>query len=283
MAEVFLKKSIIKEACASLEAVGIENPHNECRLLLQHILNLDLLSLFQKKFLTEEEKKAFETLLERRLKREPMAFILGEKGFWSLKFYVSPETLIPRDDSETLIDLILTYYPSPRAFKNILDLGTGTGCLLLTLLKEYPEAFGIGVDISDKSTLLAQRNSERNGLEKRASFMVGSWGEALKGSFDLIISNPPYIKKRDMAGLMPEVRLYEPHRALEAGEDGLDDYRRICAQLPQLLSPHGCAVFELGMGQEEDVLKIAKLYGLKKKACKKDYGGIIRALILKRC
>lgn len=280
MADFLLKKRIIQEAKQALEAAGIENALYEINLLLCWVTKSDRLSLLKKNILLQEEKRQFDNALKRRLKREPMAFIIGEQGFWSLDFYVSNESLIPRPDSEALIELILEHYPDRSFFKECLDLGTGTGCLLLSILKEYPKAFGIGVDIALGAVELAKCNAKRNFLEERASFMVGSWGEALKGTFDLIISNPPYIKRNVLEDLMPEVLSYEPHRALDGGEDGLDDYRCICKRLPQLLRKGGCAIFELGIGQEDDVVAIAQQYGLKKRASKRDYNGIIRALLL---
>ena len=223
--------------------------------------------------------ESFAPLLARRLAREPLAYIVGHQGFWTLDLEVSPATLIPRADSEAIVEAALEHAGQPR---RILDLGVGTGCLLLACLAEFPLAFGVGVDLNPCAAALAARNAVRNQMADRAAFFAGSWAEALNGRFDLVLSNPPYIPAADIAGLMPEVAGHEPGRALDGGADGLDAYRAICADLPRLLAEDGVAIFELGQGQEADVAAVAQGHGLARVACRADLGGIPRALVLRR-
>jgi release factor glutamine methyltransferase len=170
-----------------------------------------------------------------------MALILGHAGFWTLDLEVSADTLIPRADSEALVELALQLRPPPPrpGGPRILDLGTGTGCLLLALLAEWPMAEGVGVDLNPAAAALAARNAARNGLADRARFLAGHWAGALDARFDLVLSNPPYIESAAIPGLMPEVALHEPQAALDGGADGLDAYRAILAELPRLLAPGG--------------------------------------------
>lgn len=210
-----------------------------------------------------------------------MAFLLGTQGFWTLELEVSPVTLIPRPDSETLIDAAMAAMPDRARVRRILDLGTGTGCLLLAALVEFPAAFGIGIDRVADATHLAARNAAANGLADRAAFLCGDWGGAILGSFDLIFSNPPYITTTDIAGLMPDVAGYEPASALDGGTDGLDAYRQIIPRLPALLAPDGVAVLELGQGQAEAVAELAVGCGFAT-TTRDDFGGIARAAVLRR-
>lgn len=269
-------------AAGELSRAGIESPEQDIALLLKWVLDCDALALWQRETLTESEELSFKEALERRRQREPLAFITGKQGFWTLDFEVSPATLIPRGDSEALIEALLDVRPERQAVRRLLDLGTGTGCLLLSALSEYKGATGLGVDIDPDAVLLAKRNAVLNGLEGRVDFMVSCWTEQVKGRFDVILSNPPYIEHDVIAGLMPEVTLYEPHRALDGGTDGLEAYRLLCALLPDYLEDTGCIIFELGQGQEEAVTEIAARHGLKKRLCKTDLGGITRALVLEK-
>ena len=218
--------------------------------------------------------------LARREKREPLAYILGRKEFWGLEFAVSPATLIPRPDSETLIEAALAGFADRRQVKRILDLGTGTGCLLLAALSEFADAFGVGVDLSPDAAALAARNARHLGLADRSAFVAGNWSASLQEKFDLVLSNPPYIVDTDLPGLMPEVGQFEPMRALDGGADGLDAYRAIIAALPALLSDSGIAVLELGAGQAKSVAAMAVAAGLKTEI-RKDFANIGRALTLK--
>ena len=264
----------LRAATAALTEAGIDDAALESRWLMAYALGQPTNAPLDRK---AAPPARFEALLARRLAREPLAFIIGQQGFWTLDLEVSPATLIPRADSEALIEAALAHAKQPG---RILDLGTGTGCLLLACLAEFPQAFGVGVDLNPQAAALAARNAVANRLGARAVFLAGSWAGALEGRFDLVLSNPPYIVADEVPGLMPEVSQHEPARALDGGADGLDAYRAICAALPGLLAPDGVAIFELGAGQEDDVVAIARPHGLARVACRADLGGIPRALVL---
>ncbi len=269
--------SALRDATLALRDAGFDNPAFEARLLVAHVLGVahnDLTGLAR-----EPDPEHLAPLLTRRLAHEPMALILGHQGFWTLDFEVSPATLIPRADSETLIEAALASHPGAR---RILDLGTGTGCLLLAALSEYRGAWGLGIDRVPRAAALAARNARRNGLQDRAAFLCGSWADAIEGRFDLVLSNPPYIPSADIAGLMPEVACHEPGSALDGGADGLDAYRVLIERLPGLLTEGGTAIFELGIGQPEAVAALAVAAGFASPALRCDLGGIARAIILKK-
>ncbi len=266
----------LRHGTATLRRAGIDNPAREARLIVAHTIGREPTALFGTTD-TVVDATAFGALLTRRAAHEPMAFLLGSQGFWTLDFLVDPATLIPRPDSETLVEAALAL-PPPR---NVLDLGTGTGCLLLSVLHERPAAFGVGVDRSPQAAALAQRNAQRLGLAERSGFLCGDWATALHGRFDLILSNPPYIEASVIPTLMPEVALHEPLSALDGGADGLDAYRAIVAALPDLLMPGGVAVLELGMGQGPAVAALAQQAGFKA-GFRPDLGGIDRAIVLTR-
>jgi release factor glutamine methyltransferase len=261
-----------------LAAAGIEEPRREARILLAGATGVSAAGLLA---LDEVDEATFMPLLRRRAAREPMAYILGRREFWGLNFTVSPATLIPRPDTETLIEAVLASGLTPRT---VLDLGTGTGCLLLAALHEFPHAFGVGVDLSPQAAALARANAAALGMEGRAVFLAGNWAEALAQTqrFDLVLSNPPYIEAAEVAGLMPEVARYEPLSALAGGADGLDAYRAIVAALPRLLAPEGLAVLELGAGQAISVAELAAAAGFSC-ATRQSLDGIERAALLTRC
>ncbi|MGH7102702.1 MAG: peptide chain release factor N(5)-glutamine methyltransferase, partial [Acetobacteraceae bacterium] len=228
----------------------------------------------------------FAALVERRARREPLAFILGRREFWSLTLAVSPATLIPRPESETLVEAALAAFPERREVKRILDLGTGTGALLLALLSEFPEAFGVGVDRVAAAAALAAGNARALGLGGRAAFLTGDWagaigvaiGGAIAGRFELIVANPPYIERGAIGGLMPDVALYEPPSALDGGPDGFQAYREIFPELPRLLARGGAGIVEIGTGAGSAVLGLARRAGLEVLEVRADLSGIPRAL-----
>jgi release factor glutamine methyltransferase len=261
-----------------LAAAGIEEPRREARILLAAAEGVSAAGLLA---LDEVDGAKFMPLLRRRAAREPMAYILGRREFWGLDFAVSPATLIPRPDTETLIEAVLGAGVNPRT---VLDLGTGTGCLLLAALHEFPQAFGVGVDLAPQAVALARGNAVALGMADRAGFVAGNWAEALAHSqnFDLVLSNPPYIEAAEVTRLMPEVARYEPFSALAGGADGLDAYRAIIAALPHLLAPNGLAVLELGAGQAISVAELAAAAGF---SCttRQSLDGIERAALLTRC
>jgi release factor glutamine methyltransferase len=264
----------LAEITARLAAAGLESPRREARLLLAHALGVSAAALLA---MDEVDPDAYAAALARRAAREPLAYITGHKEFWGLDFLTSPATLIPRPDSETLVEAVLEAGAQPG---RCLDLGTGTGCLLLATLSEYPSAFGIGVDIRPAAAALARRNAQRLGLAHRAAFLAGRWASALAGPFDLVLANPPYIESQAIPGLMPEVARHEPAAALDGGADGLAAYRAIIADLPRILAPEGLAVLELGAGQAHMVSAMARRSGFTP-ALKADLSGIERAILLR--
>ena len=269
-------REALREGAALLEAAGIDNPRLDARLLLGYAAGLSREALLREP-LRGIDPVPYHALLARRAAREPLALILGRQEFWSLEFEVSPATLIPRADSETLIEAALAALPDHGRVWSILDLGTGTGCLLLAALTEFPLAWGLGVERSAAAAALALRNARALGLAARAAVMCGNWDDAFSARFDLVLSNPPYIPSADIAGLMPEVARHEPGSALDGGADGLDAYRRILAALPGLLAPGGVAVVELGAGQAD----AAAALWAGAVEFRSDLGGICRAMVLR--
>jgi release factor glutamine methyltransferase len=269
----------LRDGAARLRAAGIDNPRLDARLLLANALGLTTESLLRDPN-APIDQACYNALLTRRAVHEPLALITGRREFWSLDLAVSAATLIPRADSETLIEAALAALPDRARVRRILDLGTGTGCLLLAALSEFPAAFGVGTDRSSAATTLARDNAAMLGMADRAEFVCTDWAAALAGRFDLILSNPPYIRTGDLAGLMPEVARYEPAAALDGGLDGLNAYRRILPELPGRLAAGGVAVLELGEGQQQAVAALAGAAGFAVTS-RADLAGIPRALVLR--
>jgi release factor glutamine methyltransferase len=222
-------------------------------------------------------------LTARRVRREPMAYILGEREFWGLPYKVSPAVLVPRPDSETVIEAALSLMPERTRPWRLLDLGVGSGCLLLTLLREYPAATGIGVDVSEAALAVAQGNAEALGVAARARLVRGDWRmprweREIGGPFDLVVSNPPYIEAAAIDGLMPEVARFEPREALDGGPDGLAAYHRIAAAASALLAPGGRLLVEAGEGQALEISRIFEAAGLSVGVSWKDLAGIDRVV-----
>ncbi|WP_191083446.1 peptide chain release factor N(5)-glutamine methyltransferase [Roseococcus microcysteis] len=271
--------ALLCQGGAALRAAGIENARMEARWLLAHALDATPEALLRDPHaeVPQETAARFQAALTRRAAREPLAFITGRAGFWTLELEVAPHTLIPRADTETLVEAVLARGVAPR---RVLDLGTGTGALLLAVLSEFPAATGVGVDLKPEAAALAARNAARLGLSDRAAFLAGDWATALNARFDLVLSNPPYIVADEIPALMPEVARHEPASALDGGADGLDAYRALATALPHLLSPGGVAVLELGQGQAEAVGALAQAAGLSVAGLRADLSGIPRAILL---
>jgi release factor glutamine methyltransferase len=267
----------MRDGAARLDGIA-DNPRLEARLLLAHALGVTRNDLIRDPG-RQIETIAFEALLTRRIAREPLALIIGRREFWSLDFQVSPATLIPRPDSETLIEAALAAFANRPPPRRILDLGTGTGCLLLALLKEFPLAFGIGLDLAPDAAGLARENAIQLGLTKQSAFLAGDWTNAISGRFDLIISNPPYIPRSDIETLMPEVARHEPKTALDGGPDGYDAYRAIVPVLAHHLDPACVAILELGIGQAQFVIDLARKAGFDT-SLRHDLAEIPRAVVL---
>lgn len=275
-------RHLLSDATARLRAAGIESPQREARLLAAHAADTDLAGLLRIDMLPPAAHATFMRILQRRLHHEPMAYIIGHTGFWSLDMAVSPATLIPRADTETLVEAVLDHLPDRNAPLRVLDIGTGTGCLLLAVLAEYPQATGIGTDLNPDAARLATRNAARNALSTRCDMLCCNWADGIAGPFDLILSNPPYIPHADLNGLMPEVVRHEPARALDGGADGLVAYRALVTTVHDLLAPDGIGVLELGIGQDHSVPALMRAGGLRVLEIRPDLGGIGRALVVKK-
>ncbi len=266
-----------EEAVARLRAAGIEEVEREVRLLLAHArAGASGPTAAQE----ADPGDGFKALVERRERREPLALIVGRREFWSLSFTVSPATLIPRPESETLIEAALKAFPERTTVRRILDLGTGTGSLLLALLSEFAGAFGVGTDRVAAAAQLADGNARALGLSGRASFLVGDWAMAMAERFELVVANPPYVERGAIGQLMPEVALFEPPSALDGGVDGLDAYRAIFPELPRLLALNGVAIVEIGAGAGAAVIGLARAAGLEVRGVSADLSGIPRAVEL---
>lgn len=273
--------AVLDHAAAALAKAGIGEPRRRARTLLAAALDLSAAEIFahSERLLTPEQRARVAGMLERMQAREPLSRIVGRREFWGLNFALSIDTLDPRPDSETIVEAMLARLPDRSRPYRFLDLGTGTGCLLLALLSEYPAASGVGVDIAAGAAMTARVNARRLGLAARARFVVGNWAAALAGRFDAVVSNPPYIERSAIVGLPPEVRRYDPIRALDGGADGLDAYRAIAADLPRLLLPGGLFAAEIGLGQGASVATILDWHGLRIDAIIPDLAGTERVVV----
>ncbi|HEV2674016.1 MAG TPA: peptide chain release factor N(5)-glutamine methyltransferase [Aliidongia sp.] len=274
--------ALLQAAASRLQATGIEAPAREARLLLGAATGLTATRImaYPEQPIEPAAAAGFQNLIDRRVAREPVSRILGTREFWSLDFTVTPATLDPRPDSETIVEAALDRIPDKGASIFLIDFGTGTGCLLLALLSERPHAWGIGIDRSEAAARVAADNARRLGLGDRARFVVGDWAAALAGSVDLIVANPPYIPIDDIPGLEPEVRAHDPLTALAGGIDGLDPYRILIPETARLLRPGGTVVFEVGQGQADAVAHLGTTAGLALHEQRRDLGGIARAIVL---
>jgi release factor glutamine methyltransferase len=265
---------------------GLDAPELDARIIVGHALGLDhaALAAQSSRMLAADEASAIAALSARRLKREPVARLLGRKEFWGLPLKVDAETLLPRPETETVVEAALTAIDGAnrraRALR-VADLGTGSGALLLALLSELPNASGVGTDISFAALRCARDNAAALGLSARASFVACDYGSALRGPVDILVSNPPYVARADIAGLQAEVRDFDPRRALDGGPDGLDGYRAIASHAAPLLAPDGILVLELGHGQLGPVTSIFAPAGLAPVAPRYDLAGIARALVMR--
>jgi release factor glutamine methyltransferase len=271
------------ELAAKLAAAGVEGARGEAWLLLSAATGRSRAELIAGAplRLSPAEEEQLAALAARRLRREPMAYILGSREFWSLPFQVGPAVLVPRPESETVVEAALENIADRTAPLRILDLGSGSGCLLLALLSELPHATGLGIDRSAAALAIASTNAERLGLAGRAAFRKSDWGRNLAGPFDLIVSNPPYVAETDASSLAPEVLAFEPKAALFAGPDGLCAYQALASDCARLLARDGVVCLEIGQGQAAAVAAIMRRHGLRLVASRPDLAGIERCLILR--
>ena len=302
----------LAEARRRLDAAGIANARLDARVLLAHVLDAEPASLpaHGRQPLAAGARRRFAGLVSRRLRREPIAHITGHREFWSLSFEVTADTLVPRPDSETVVEAALAWSEEHGAPASVLDLGTGSGCLLLALLSELPAARGTGVDVSPAALAVAGRNAARLGLAGRARFVLDDWAASLAGPFEVIVANPPYIAENGAADGLPspasrsraegrpkrslgfapaggravdlEVAGFEPKVALYAGADGLDCHRALVPQAARLLAPEGALFLEIGYGQAADVTALLSESGMQVIEIKKDISGIPRCAVARR-
>ncbi|MBS0279881.1 MAG: peptide chain release factor N(5)-glutamine methyltransferase [Proteobacteria bacterium] len=274
-------RDLLHDAADRLGEAGVEGGRLDARILLARAMKISREQLIvADRRPSAEEAAEFQAMIDRRAVREPLAYITGHKEFWSLDFQVGPGVLIPRPDTETLIEAALALFPDRMAPLTIADLGTGSGALLIAALKEFPEARGFGFERSPDALRYARSNLETHGLGSRAEILAADWSAAPEAGFDLILSNPPYIPASEIDALDPEVRLHEPRAALDGGADGLDSYRSLARILPRLLRPGGTALLELGQGQFAAAEPLFQ--DLQTHPPVPDLAGILRVLVLKR-
>lgn len=277
----FTIRGLLHDAADRLGEAGVEGARLDVRVLLARAMRISREQLVAAdRQPSAEEAAAFLAMIDRRAAREPLAYIIGHKEFWSLDFKVGPGVLIPRPDTETLIEAARSFFPARSASLAIADLGTGSGALLIAALKEFPNARGLGFERSPDALRYARSNLEAHGLGARAEILAADWDTAPAAGFDLILSNPPYIPTAEIDTLEPEVRLYEPRAALDGGEDGLDSYRSLARILPRLLRPGAVALLELGQGQFAQAEPLFQ--DLQTHPPVPDLAGIPRVLVLKR-
>ena len=267
----------VGDAARRLSAAGIQNARLDARLLWNFAKDVQAGALVAR----DEARTVslFESLVRRRLSHEPVAYIVGRKEFWSLDFAVGPGVLVPRPDTETLIETLCKVFPDKFAPLSVLDLGTGSGCLLIAALQEYRNAHGVGVDQSEDALVWALRNISLHKLEARATLIQSGWLEEATPGFDAVLCNPPYIPRAEIESLSPDVRLYEPHAALDGGADGLDAYRALAPRIGHLLKLQGRAFLEIGAGQGASVRAILEAAGLRVIEIVPDLGGIPRCVV----
>jgi release factor glutamine methyltransferase len=307
-------REVLARGAARLQAAGIESARLDARVLLSYALGIPSDALFPADA-GENQVERFESLIARRAAREPLAYITGRKEFWSLDFEVGPGVLIPRPETETLVEAALRRFPDAAAPLDVLDMGTGSGCLLIAFLKERRNARGLGIDTSEVALAYARRNATRHGLAVRCSFeeaisqsrhqghqggparkarMDDSWCPWCLGGqlplrshdsgdkFDVILANPPYLTNEEFAASMPEIRDYEPRQALAAGGDGLAAMRAFVPGFVRLLAPAGLAFLEIGAGEAGKVAEIVMAAGLEVRQSVSDLSGIPRCLVIGR-
>jgi release factor glutamine methyltransferase len=264
-------------AVQRLKEAGVDNPRLDARLLYEHARAVTASALVAQ----DRTDWLFASFISRRAAREPLAYITGRKEFWSLAFAVGPGALIPRPETELLIEQLLKDRPDRAMPLSILDLGTGSGCLLIAALSEYLNARGVGIDRSPQALAWAQQNIEAHRLQDRATLIETDWPEEAEPGFDAVLANPPYIPAADIAGLAPEVARYEPRSALDGGPDGLDAYRALALRIGRLLKPDGRAYIEIGVGQSDVVEAIFAAHGLAICRIEADLAGIPRCIVAK--
>ncbi len=278
-----LISELLKDIKVVFQGAGLDTPELDARLLVQYALGMTQEEMFlnSQKEISDNQFIALKGYVERRLRHEPVSRIIGKRAFWKSDFNISAETLDPRADSETLIEVAISLLPKDANLR-VLDLGTGSGCLLLSLLQELPQASGVGLDISQGAVAVAKKNSEVLGVAGRSCFVAMDWESySPDQAFDIVISNPPYIAESEMSALSPEVVLYDPVRALVADDNGLGCYRSIMKRLSGFLKPEGLIFLEIGYKQAKDVSELLARTGLNVVQIFPDLAGNDRVVVAK--
>ncbi|MBO1907144.1 peptide chain release factor N(5)-glutamine methyltransferase [Microvirga sp. 3-52] len=268
----------------TLGEAGFETAALDARLLLLTALGISATDLITRPdtLLSPDEAETLASFTRRRLGHEPVARIVGVREFWGLPFRLSPETLVPRPDTETVVETALDLLPDRQAPLRVVDFGTGSGCILVALLHELPQATGLGVDLSFGALVTARTNAIGNRVGGRCHFALSRWADAVSGTFDLMVSNPPYIASGVIPTLDEEVREHDPRLALDGGPDGLEPYRILLSEAGRLLAPQGLLVVEIGYDQAEDLISLARVYGLEIVRIAHDLSDTPRSIAMKR-
>jgi release factor glutamine methyltransferase len=272
-------RALIGDGALRLSMAGIERPRLDARLLLAHATGIAPDMLVGLEDVSDTARARYEGFLARRMLHEPVAYIVGRKEFWSLEFDVGPGVLIPRPETETLIEQAIEHFPDRSLPLEVIDYGTGSGCLLIALLSEFPNARGVGLDSSAEALAWAKRNLLKHGLDSRAQLKEGAWDKNFLPAADVILSNPPYIAGSCIPALPPDVRAFEPVMALDGGLDGLDAYRALAPAIRNWLKPNGMAFLEIGAGQANAVEEILAAQGVGIMKVAADLAGIDRCVI----
>ncbi|MEI7668810.1 MAG: peptide chain release factor N(5)-glutamine methyltransferase [Pseudomonadota bacterium] len=285
-------KNLLSFGVKKLREANIDSANLDASILLAHIMGTsrELLLMNNNQLVHQDVIVEFENMLLRRAKKEPIAYIIQKKEFWGLDFKVTCDTLIPRPDSETIVETVIDKAQSIALMRNedissvslkIADIGTGTACLIISLIKELPSSVAVGVDISELALEVARINAKNHYIETKIKFIKSNWLESLEGKFDIIISNPPYIAPSELDNLMEDVKNYEPHLALISSNDGMDSYRCIVNDLRSKLEIGGYAVFEVGKGQADKLAKMLEEKGFVIDEIRNDLAGIARCVVAK--
>lgn len=271
----------VNELTRHFTDAGLDSPRLDARILVGHATGLEAANLFARtdQALTAAQAAAISAFAARRLAHEPVSRILGHREFWGLDFELSPATLDPRPDTETLVSAALALKDTLPAAPRVLDLGTGTGCILIAILSEWQGARGVGIDRDPAAVDAARKNAARLGVGPRTDVRVGNWCDGLADTFDLIVSNPPYIGEGEAPDLARDVLDFDPHGALFAGPDGLDAYRALIPAAKARLAPGGRLILEIGVTQEKAVGILLEKAGFVMEAAVPDLSGRVRALV----